>query len=423
MTAKVAMGKVRRERLWSLAILGLLIIGLTTWMIIPSMSESLQRGLSSYGNSVATYIFVYNTGLDGYLSRIPANISNQIVEIPGVQEDYPILVNWTNILGTNVELTFADGNRLDSSRTMVGYRSAVIGGQRGFPQSLIGLSGGTLPNDEAGFLYNGLDDALTLKQTYAVFFICPSQNNSAEVESSQTSIFLDREYVSFNATVTGTTIFNPILQQVYIMWNSTFLQKQLGPELYYQTFGGEGANFFIIKAADIRQVKEVASNLQSLFSSFPGYSVIYDQASVYAELSFQSQSGFLYELIGIMSFLSVASLIFLVTYVFSNRRGWEAGMLATQGWSWRRVNKMYFCYYFILGVVAIAISIPLSLFVGSNIMYSFQVYGNKLVIPVSIDPYLIISGAAISLMVSATASWFSVGRMKKTGLDNLLRKQ
>src|SRR3989304_845705 len=94
-TAKNATRKVREEKMWSLAFVGLLTIGLTTWLVVPSISASLQTGFSSYGKSVATYMFVYNTGSDNYQYRIPANVNDEISAISGVQEVYPIVANWT----------------------------------------------------------------------------------------------------------------------------------------------------------------------------------------------------------------------------------------------------------------------------------------------------------------------------------------
>jgi ABC-type antimicrobial peptide transport system permease subunit len=425
MTTKIAIRKIRKERMWSLAIVGLLTIGLTTWMVVPSLSASLQKGLTSYSNSVATYIFVYNTGED-YKSRLPAKVTDQIAAIAGVQEVYPIVANWTYFIGLNIDMILANGTRLNMTGSIGGHYSAVIGGQGGFPQALISLSAGRLPeNGEAGFIVNGLaNSTLRMNQTYVAAFEEPSQNRTPNVNT-----YVDdwgREYVRFNATAVGQMPYNPMFQQVGVLWNSNFLRQKLGVQLYDETFGGEGPNYFIVKAEGIGQVEQVADNLQAIFTDlstdYPGYSVIYDQATVQAQLSFQSGSAVLYELIGITSLLSVTSLVFLIIYVFSGRRSWEAGLLITQGWNWRKITKLFFNYYLLLGILAVAISAPLSVLIARQVGYSFQVYGNTLVIPILISPYTLVSCLVISLLVSTVAAYFAVWRMKKMGLDNLLRE-
>ena len=418
---KIAMRRILKERIWSLAIVGLLTVGLTTWMIIPSISASLQEGLSSYSNSVATYLFVYNTGANNYESRISAKVTEEIAAVEGVQEVYPIVTNWTNFISNRIG-HLPSGAIINMTGVIEGHKSAVIGGQEGFPQSLISISAGKLPeNGEAGFVINGIASwSFAMNQTYTVLFPL-----SSEDENLNASIYHDtlgREYVQFNATVVGQMPYNPMLQQVEILWNSTFLQQKLGNKLYNQTFGGEGANYFIVKAQDIGQVEQVANQLKSIFADYLAYSVIYDETTVQAQLSFQSGSGILYNLIGITSLFSVISMVFLVTYVFSGRRKWEAGLLITQGWNWRRVTKLLVYYYLFLGIVAAVISATLSIIIASQVGYSFQVYANTLVIPILISPYLLVSGLVISLLVSGTAAYFAVWRMRKMGLDNLLRE-
>jgi ABC-type antimicrobial peptide transport system permease subunit len=423
MTTKVAICKVSKERIWSLAIVGLLTVGLTTWMVVPSMSESLQRGLSSYGNNVATYMFVYNTGLDNYNSRIPANVTHEIAAIKGVQKVYPIVTNLTHFFDIERIWTLANGTQLNMTGAIEGRQSAVIGGQGGFPQSLIGLSSGRMPeNMEASFVINGIAAwEITLNQTYAVGFQETLRNGDLEA-NQYLNLATGQKYLRFNATAVGQMPYNPMLQQVDVLWNPTFLQQELGSQLFNQTFGGEGANYFVVKAQEVGQVKQIADKLQSIFADYPSYSVIYDQVTVEAQLSFQSGSGVLYSMIGTISLFSVISIVFLLTYMFAGRRKWEAGLLITQGWNWRRVTKLFFCYYLVLGIIAAAISTFLAIVIGSRIEYSFQVYANTLVIPILISPYLLASSLAISLLVSTVAAYFAVWRMRQMGLDNLLRE-
>jgi len=411
MTFKVAMRKVRRERTWSLAVVVLLIVGLTAWMVVPSISAGLQRGMSTYTNGVATYIFVYDTGsTDNYQSRIPQNVTNEITAIPGVQNVYPIIDNFTTLLDQSMPTTLPNGTTAIIHLTE-DCESAVIGGEGGYPENLISLSAGRMPENDASFLINGGNSAvLKMNQTYPIGFLETFSNNSSS------------QYVEFNATAVGTAAYNPMLRQVFILWNSTFLQQQLGDQLFNQTFGGAGANYFIVKVQDISQVQSVSSQLQTIFANYPGYSVVSDQADINSLQSLQSQGNVLYELIGIMSLFSVVSLVFLFTYIFSGRRKWEAGLLVTQGWSWRKVTTLSFYYYLVLGAIAATVSILIALFIGDQIGYSYQVYANTLTVPVTISPYVIISTIVIALLISSVAAYFSVWRMKEMGLDNILRE-
>jgi len=407
MTINIALSKARREKLWSLAIVGLLTIGLTTWIVVPSLSASLQEGLSSYANNVATYIFIYNTGAEDYGYRLNQSFIDEIASLEGVQEVYPIVANSTH---------FRQGEK-----GIMGCFSAVIGGENGFPLFLISISEGKIPENEAGFLINGLGalGPFSMNQTYTVIFEM-GPDVEIPINASTFTDFRGREYVQFNATGVGKMPYNPMLQQVMIMWNSTFLRQQLGDQLFEQTFGGEGATVLIIKATDINQVKPIGEKLQSRLLG--GWNVIYDEQTVDAQISFQSGSGVLYNLIGIASLFSVVLMVFMVAYVFSGRRSWEVGLLITQGWNWRKVTKLFFGYYIVLGLISVAISTILSFFIVNQIGYSFEVYGQTLQIPVSINPYLLTSGVIIALLVSGAAAYFAVWRMRKMGLDNLLRE-
>jgi hypothetical protein len=142
----------------ALAIVGLLTIGLNTWMVVPSLSASLKEGLSSYANNVATYIFIYNTGAEDYGYRLNQSYIDEIAALEGVREVYPIIVNSTHFKM--------------SEKGILGCFSAVIGGKSGFPQSLISISEGKIPENEAGFLINGLGalGPFSMNQTYNVIF-------------------------------------------------------------------------------------------------------------------------------------------------------------------------------------------------------------------------------------------------------------
>ena len=101
-------------------------------------------------------MFVYDTGRDHFSYRFPLEVSDKITSIPGVQKVFPIIDNITQFIDNSTVFTLANGTRIGAKGMIIGYQSAVIGGQGGFPQSLITLSAGKLPENEAGFVFNGV---------------------------------------------------------------------------------------------------------------------------------------------------------------------------------------------------------------------------------------------------------------------------
>lgn len=419
MIIEIALKKLKKERIWSIALIGLLTIGLMSWMVIPSVSSSLQKGFSVYGDNTGTYIFAYDSG--NFTSRVPENVVDQIREIPHVSIVYPVIDNYTTFFDAQFGLTLANGTRISIPGVM-SRESAVIGGQDGFSEALIGISDGRLPKQgELSYIINGVNAESSLSNIPAPVGFPEPLPSSAKGESYFDSVS-GKTYVRFNATEVGVMTYNPMLQEISILWDRTSLQQQLGDVLYNQTFGGNGANYFIVKADDINNVKEVATSLQSIFKSYSSYRVIYDEATLNAQQSFESGSNILYQLIGITALVSVVSLVFLATYMFSGKRSWESGLLITQGWSWKKVTALFSSYYLIIGVISLLLSIPLSVFVGNYSAVSFQVYANTLTIPISVNLYYMVSSVAIAFIVSLIAANFAAWRMKKLGLDNLLRE-
>ena len=406
--------------MWSVTLIGLLTVGLMTWMIIPSASSSLQKGVNAYGNSVATYIFVYDS--NGFNSRVPDNVTSEIEAIHNVEAVYPVIDNLTTFLNSSLEMTLSNGTRV-TMHGVLDRESAVIGGQSGFPEALMGISEGRLPKQgEAAYIINGASEMNSItNQTTPIGF---SENPASETNQNN---YVDPdsglEYFRINATEVGVMTYNPMLQEISVFWNPIFLERTLGSSLYNQTFGGDGANYFIIKAQNLYDVTQIAKSLQSIFVNYQGYSVIYDQATLNAQKSLESGSGFLFNLIALTALFSVISIIFLATYIFSGKRSWESGLLVTQGWRWKRIAILFFCYYIYIGTTALLFSVPLSVLIGRYFAFSFQVYANTLVIPISINSYSLISSIVISLLVSTTAAFFAVWQMKNTGLDTLLRER
>jgi hypothetical protein len=402
----MTMRRIRQDKTWSAALVILLAIGVSTWLIIPSINASLQDGFFKYGESGSTYITAsYSLGEVISGPRLSENSIAQIAAIRGVEEMYPVVLNDTvfpfisSMGGRNVTTNFHED-------------TAVIGGSKGYPLNLLNLASGKMPGDEeASFLFHQADGIITPGKTYTTQFAV-SVNATGH-----------KEYLKFNATAVGVSSLNRLISRAYVLWNSTFLQHKLGDQLYEKTFGGQGANYLIIRARDIFQVKSVVSEVRSIVNPV-GYSVFYDEVTVDAQQSFQTQTMVLYNIVGAISLLSVVLMIFIFTYVLSGRRRWEAGLLVTQGWNWKRVFALFSQYYLILGFIAAVVSVPVSMLVAGQFGFSFtSVAANEktITLGVSISPYLLASGVVISLVVSFAAAGFAVWRMKKMGLDNLLR--
>lgn len=398
--------KVRRDFSWTLAIALILTAGLTAWIIIPSISGSLQTGLEDYGNRVSTFIVVQNTaGLHpGSGSQLLQNSVTRIESIAGVQAVYPIEYNYTFQLTTS-KMCLQSGCR---NVTLVeGITSAVIGGKNGFPLALIPLVKGHLPQgNESAFVENSSGLGIFHNGTYQL------EIGSSEWNSTQS--------VKFNATGAGVTALNPLTGQVEILWDSTFLQHELGTRLYNSTFGGP-PNFMIIKADNIGQVESVASSVSQILKSNSTFFVTYDQATLLALQSLESQSLPLYELLSGVSLAATTLVLFLVSYLGAVRRKWEPGLFLTQGWTWARYSRFVVSYFFVVAIAASALSALLSLIIERFLLYHFPVSGNVLTITTTIDPLYLISTIPLSFLVSGLAALASTSRMKRMGLDTILR--
>ena len=122
-----------------------------------------------------------------------------------------------------------------------------------------------------------------------------------------------------------------------------------------------------------------------------------------------------------ISLVASTAVIFLVSYLSATRRKWEPGLLMTQGWTWAKYSKFVLAYFLTTALIAVAFSAFVALATGHFLLYQLQVTGNILTIRTTIDPLYLISALPLGLLVSAAASLVSVSRMKRLGLDNILR--
>ena len=213
MSARMSLRRIRQEKMWSAALVILLTIGVSTWLIIPSINASLQDGFFKYGESASTYIQVsYSLSYLPSAPRLLANVTDKVAAIQGVEEFYPIVINSTSFC-----FTMPMGNR--NATFNLEEETVVIGGPTGYPEASVSLGSGRMPGDgEAAFLMSEtsfMNVGIKVGQTYTVRLA---------------------DY-AFNATFVGTPLTKRAVGMMYLFWNSTFLQQKLGSQLYEQTFG------------------------------------------------------------------------------------------------------------------------------------------------------------------------------------------
>jgi len=406
---RLVLGKVHGDASWTVLLVLILASGLTVWGLVPSVSGSLQTGLLEYGNRVSTYLVIQsnNGQLLGSGSPLLENLIPQIESIHGVQAVYPVKYNYTyEPAFFNVCLPGGSGCR--NASILEGFASAAIGGENGYPQSLVTLVKGHMPQgNESAFVVNNSELGTFHNGTYR-FEIGSNDWNS-------------RQGVKFNATIAGVSALNPLTGLIQILWNRTFLQNELGSRLYNSTFGGP-PNFMIIKADNVGDVQSVATSVSKLLESGSNFNVIYDQATLLALQALESQSAPLYSLLTGASLVATIAVVLLVSYLGAARRAWEPGLLLTQGWTWSKYSKFVLLYLIAIGLIASALSIMAVVSIGHFLLYQYQVSGNILTIRTTINPFYLISSVPLSLAVSAVVSLVTTERMKHMGLDNILRE-
>lgn len=431
MTFQLSVRKARREYGWSLIIVAILTIGLTTWITLPSIGYSMSSALNSYANGESTYIVVIPAnpsafGVSGGSSGqnvLPKSLINQMEQIDGVQSVYPVLVNSTTVTVTNYDVistwntvingTFTEGlDSLKNETLHFNLEGATIGGATGFPLDLVHAVTGRDPTTgEAAFMLNG-----------------------GALESNLTNFFrlngtipLSVAGKNFTAEYVGQNEASPLFSSIAQLYDPNFLKQELGSTLYNQTFGGaNGYDYVIVKANSIENVSAVSSNLQSLLEtsnapSAGSFQVVYDQAAVIDLESVSSGAASTYLLLGAFALVLAVSLMFVVNYVAFNRRGWEVGLLLSQGWSWKRVYRYISFYFLMLSGISTGAAIGLSYAILSSQSHVLQIYGSTYGTESTPQlPFLLIT-LVIVLVLSFVSPRLTVSQLRKQGLDKILR--
>jgi hypothetical protein len=381
-------------------------IGLTAWIAVPSIGNSLQSGFLGYANAVGTYIVVQNNGNPASINQtIPSNLIQSMAQIPGIESIYPIVTNYTIFLfpdPKSVGTTQIGNKTVNLTLGSEGFLSAVIGGNTGYPQQLMDISAGRIPgNNEAAFDLNSYQDNPF------------NLSNVADVQVANRN---------FTATEVGINKYIPLIgNNLGVLWNASFMEQELGSSLFNTTFG-HGINFVILKATSVANVGTAVSAIKNLLSAYPSYLVIYDQSSVDNLLSLQKGVAPFYTLLGIVSLSFAAIAVLIVSVIAINRRGWESGLLISQGWTWKDLRDYFFFYFLILFLVSLSLSILASLVVAKYSATSFEVYGGYITINVSLGlPYLEVAGL-MAIVLTAAASVFMTWRLQRMGLDRILRE-
>jgi hypothetical protein len=283
--------------------------------------------------------------------------------------------------------------------TSIGVMSAVIGGSMGYPQNLLSPSIGRMPNSgEAGFIFNGGNVNLF------------NVSDTANVSIANTN---------FTATEVGVNKYTPLLNSPGILWDRSFMEQTLGSTVFNETFGI--VNFVLIKATSLTDVAGVVSRLNALLVNYPEYFVTYDQATIANLLSLQRGTAPLYNFLGVVSLGFTIIAVLGISHIAASRRGWEAGLLVSQGWSWSDVRKYFFDYFFILAAISLALSILASFVISKYAGSTYEVYGGYLTINVNIGMVYVAAAVVMVVILPLVASIFISRRLRRTGLDTILR--
>lgn len=410
----LAVRKAGRERAWSLLVIGVLSAGLTAWIVVPSLGASLEAGVADYASRLATYIIVSPTGESPFGAAEEAAIPSQVVEqmkvLPGVEHVYPLVTNLTGFVYQNITMRVRTDEGIRNVTVgevvMAGY-SAVLG-ENEFPLSLVDLVRGRLPRPgEGGFIFN----TSPLRN--------PKTGASYEVNDT---VLMEIAGVRFNATLLGVNAFNPLLQLVMILWDPTFLRQQLGAAVYQTTFGGEGTNAVILKARSAEDVTRLVNQLKTLLKNYPRFLTTFDETTLRNLQALRLQTAPLYQLLGWVSLASTASVTFLVTYLAGGRRGWEAGLLISQGWGWRHTTGLFLAYYILLAGIAYLLSMLSAFLISVPLTFRYEAWGSEIMVSPSPQPLYLGSALPFALLISAAAAFFLTWRLRRLGLDTLLRE-
>jgi len=400
-----------RDAKYSIVLICILSIGLSAWVIMPSISDNLEGTLYDYSTRVATYVTVSLKGDTGGLppaNGLPPSVIEEIKGLRGVENVYSFRANFTRFVFHNVPIVTISPNGTTSttySDVDAGMFSAPIG-QGYFPLDLVSLIEGRLPgNQEAGFLSN-CDGHIDIR------------NNSPLTVNSTYTVRVGS--TEFNAIATGRNTINYLYADVCVLWNSMFLQQELGVANFTATFGGP-PNFAIIKVDSINDVREVAESLGVILKDFRGYIPIYDQAAIVDLQNLQKQTIPLYHLIAVVGILFATSVSFFASILATGRRSWESGLLISQGWSRLRILGSTFAYYGTVSLIAFVISAILTESASKFAIFQYWVYGTKLMISTPVSRLYLFSAIPIALLISGVVALVESIRVRNLRLETALR--
>lgn len=399
--------KAFREYGWSAIIMTIMVVGLSGWVVIPSIGLSLESGLNSYANAAATYIVISYNGNPDYRGQYLSNSTlAQFRSIAGVESIYPVGSNETEVFPSCGSCGFkSTENNMTVTITEVGYTSAVIGGDNGFPLQLLGLSSGTLPVPGSGS------------------FILNSNDLGQGFNLSNQTLKMQVGGVNVTGRSSGSSQYIPLIgNNLQILWDRTFILNQLGSKLFGQTFGK--INFVIIKATDVAQVSTIATTVTSDLAKggYAAYTVDYDAVTVQSLQSLEAGTAPEYFLLGIVSLGAMILGVVGVSYVSVSRRGWEVGLLVSQGWRFRGILTYYFTYFAVLLAFSATLATVVSLVAARYSSISYTVYGGSITLATTLHLEYLAGGLVIMLLICVFVSWAMVRRVRRSGLDRTLRE-
>jgi hypothetical protein len=422
--------KVRRDILSTLLLIFVIASSTLAFILIPSLSTNLDSGIKAYSNQVATYIVVYENYRSAYVQAcqtgdtvcqlLPPDLLQQMKSLPGVEAYYFAITNITWMISAanlTVVVTAAPPGSGSSNLSITTLRQELVCGVLGngnYPPSLVQLSSGRLP--------------ATGTPEFVVLSTVIVQNPFIEMREGNNYNFsfswgpYPGSDLNFSATLVGVETFNPVFPRIDVLFDSTYIKNLLGPTLYNETFGGNGANVVILKAKSLSDVQSIANETGALLANYSYYTMTYDQAGIANFQGFEAQTSPLYLFLSIVAMVSAAAAAGFVFYLGIGRREWEAGLLVTEGWSWTDLTKYFSYYYLPITCVAWGVATALSFVIGPVIAFKFAVYGTTLVFSASPQLDYILSSLAVMLSLSFVVSWLGVRRLRRKGLDEILRE-
>ncbi len=134
-----------------------------------------------------------------------------------------------------------------------------------------------------------------------------------------------------------------------------------------------------------------------------------------------TQTAPLYEIIGLISLVAVIAITFLVSHLVAGKRSWEAGMLLTQGWKWRESYSLFSYYFLMLSIVSFALAAVISVAASHFFTSTYYIFAQQVTVTAAADPFYVVTGLLLAILMSPFASWTVVRRLKRMGLDGILR--